>query len=148
MRLASRVEIACLALAPPVPEMTVGPRRVVGSGGSTPEWAIVVRLGSLRSNARFTQRSSTDLFQVGSCCAATSRKRARQLVAGDDRGVGRLVVSRPERDRRMVSELLDRHLSLRNCSVTSVARMDPLEREVLKDQQTEFVGAVVEDAVD
>ncbi len=36
----------------------------------TPEWAMVGRVPSVRSMARFTERSSTDLFHVGSCIDA------------------------------------------------------------------------------
>ena len=46
-----------------------------GRCGATPPWAIVGRVGSACSNARFTQRSSTDLFHDGSCWATNRRSR-------------------------------------------------------------------------
>ena len=38
-----------------------------GRCGSTPLWAITVRVSSARSKERFTHRSSTALFHDGSC---------------------------------------------------------------------------------
>ena len=53
-----------------------------GRCGATPPWATVGRVGSACSNDRFTHRSSTDLFHVGSCCTTNRRRRlARRSVS-------------------------------------------------------------------
>ena len=49
-----------------------------GGWGSTPEWAITGRVPSLFSSARFTERSSTVLFQVGSSWAAAALNARRR----------------------------------------------------------------------
>ncbi len=85
-----------------------------GGWGSTPEWAITGRVPSAFSSARFTDRSRTVLFQVGSSCAtnALAAMRRSGLGVAPHRGVvldgHRLVVAAPDGDRRVVAEQVDR----------------------------------------
>ena len=78
-------ELAQVAAVPAEPEVAVGPVEL-GEVGSTPLWATVGRVGSACSNARFSQRSSTDLFHVGSCWATNRRSRARRVAVELDCG--------------------------------------------------------------
>ncbi len=81
-----------------------------GRWGATPEWAITGRVPSARSKARFTERSSTERFQVGSLLAegvarrqlAHVHRRARLDVEAEG-----LVVAAPEHHRRVVAEEVD-----------------------------------------
>ena len=116
-----------------------------GRCGTTPPWATVGRVGSACSNARFTQRSRTDLFHVGSCWATNRRSRAAAPVGLDLRGVGdRLVVGAPLHDRRVVAERVDGLAGLAHGLPADLAGVAPLQREVLQQQHAELVGGAVQ----
>ena len=82
----------------------------------------------------------------------------RELVSGDERE-GQLlevehvavadaeseglVVRAPHRDRRMVPENVDRFFGLTNRLAPDLARVAPLQREVLPDENPQFVGGFV-----
>ena len=53
-----------------------------GGWGSTPLWAITGRVPSAFSSARFTDRSSTVLFQVGSSWATAAFSAMRRSAFG------------------------------------------------------------------
>ena len=116
-----------------------------GRWGSTPPWATVGRVGSACSNARFTQRSSTDLFHDGSCWrtnrrdpagrASRPRPAARRRPARRGRTTGR---STGGGRAASTASRAWRTASRRICGVA------PLQREVLQQQHAELVGGVVQ----
>ncbi len=111
----------------------------------TPLWAIVVRVSSACSNARFTHRSRTVLFHDGSCwpvmylIAVLPRRCCRIEVRCD-----RFVVRAPHGDRRMMTELVDRFAGLTHGLLADGAGVAPLQREVLPQQHAELVCRVVQ----
>ena len=121
-----------------------------GGWGSTPEWATTGRVPSPCSKARFTDRSSTVLFHVGSCWAASARTAIRRSALGSPHMDGvvldghRLVVAAPQGDRGVVAEELDGGGGLADRLLADAAGVAPLEREVLPQQQALLVGGVVE----
>ena len=111
----------------------------------TPLWAIVVRVSSACSNARFTHRSRTVLFHDGSCWPVMYLTAAlpfgcRAVEVRRDR----FVVRAPHGDRRVVAELVDRFAGLAHGLLADRAGVAPLQREVLPQQHAELVGGVVQ----
>ena len=121
-----------------------------GGWGITPECAMTGRVPSPCSRARFTERSRTVLFQVGSCCAARARTamRTHGVAVAPHLGVvldgHRLVVAAPDGDRRVVAEQLDGGVGLAHGLLADATGVAPLQGEVLPEQEAPLVGRVVE----
>ena len=121
-----------------------------GRWGITPEWAMVGRVPSAASIARFTARSRIVLFHVGSCwdASALAPNWRRALRIGERVGIQvephGLVVPAPHRDRRVVAEQVDHLAGLAHGLLADLAGVAPLEREVLPQQHPGLVGGVVE----
>ena len=121
-----------------------------GGWGSTPEWATTGRVPSACSRARFTERSSTVLFQVGSSWAARARSPMRRRAFGSPHIAGSFSMA--------IGSLWPHQMAIDGwwpSSSTAAAGLAdglladasgvaPLEREVLPQQQALLVGRVVQ----
>ena len=94
---------------------------------------------SLRSIARFTVASSTDLFHVGNSWRAKKRAARGHAVYGEG-----LVVPAPHGDGRVVAEQIDGGFGLTPGLLSDATRVAPLQREVLPYEEAALVGRVVE----
>ena len=119
----------------------------IGGWGSTPLWAITGRVPSLRSSARFTDRSSTDLFHVGSSWREQGagprppRRCHRRRAPSTENGS-----SWPHHidDRRVVGEQVDRLPRLAHGLLADAAGVATVQREVLPHEHPGPVGGVVQ----
>ena len=120
-------------------------RRAAAGGGARRSSARTSRVGSAFSNERFTHRSSTVLFHDGQLMGGDVPQPGGCGVALDpDRHRRRVVVRVPLHDRRVVAELVDRRAGLVDRLAAHRPGVSPLEREVLEQEDAEFVGGVVD----
>ena len=117
-----------------------------GTCGITPLWAMVVRVSSAFSNARFTQRSRIVLVPRRQLLAGdVLDRRVRSAVdAGIDVRAARARCVRTTRDRRVMAELITASLRLAHGLLADRPRVSPLQREVLPQQHAQLVGRVVQ----
>ena len=116
-----------------------------GRNGVTPLWATAGRVGSACSNARFSQRSSTDLFQVGSCLE-TSRRSHRPVLSCSICGAsatGSSCAHHCTIDGWCPSGV-DRLADLPDGLAADLVGVTPLQREVLQHEHAQLVGGAVQ----